>query len=659
MYSISSTKYLKNLLETEVIESIWSQDPEDDHFYALSSLNNEFKVLKVQIPSGNVLKKLKWNKSIEVPEKTLKILPEFKVQEDDKVVLDRVYFLSKQKNQVQLTCQLNENAKKMNFGQVDLDPKGIPMADFNADIVVKVCQAITGQVGSKIHLYTALGVTSWSQKLDKKRPVTYLKCAPKGVSFATGDQSGKIRAWRGQSNFVEGHWHSLPIEALDFSLEGTHLYSGGGEGVIVKWEVKTMARLALVPRMGTNVVKITNSYDRVIAATKHNKMKVFSSNLEAETAIVGLSANEVTKLKWHSNSGCLVLISSDHHLQFFNPLHSTQKHSLEIVSQNVVLGEREGEEKTPNTKIVDFDLMESWLATIEQSWDGKFVLKIWKSFENFTKIEKFATFNEVHEDDITFMKFIEIQDDKVGILTCSKDKTAKLWVYEDEKWFPSKIFKHAALVPECGSQSYDGSILAIAFGSLIALYDLTDLSLMTILHSNLIEEPLHSLHFGQGFRSRLLFSANAQGVFVWDLISMGLVGKFKGENASIFFNKDQLIVKNSNGVFALDANLTSTKLSPGLVDAQAIAMAQDRVYFKEGKQLKFIKTRTVQDKIIDDSSVVKDKIAETLRSQLNQLKVTVDEDIYNARKEAPVDPESITRKVSLCSESIIKRVLPV
>ena len=657
MYSISSSRYLKNLLETEVIESIWSQDPEQDHFYALSSLNNEFKVLKVQIPSGNILKKLKWNKNIDVPEKTLKILPDFKVQDDDKVVLDRVYFLSKQKNQIQLTCQLNENGKKMNFGQVDLDPKGAPIADFNADIVVKVCQAITGQVGSKIHLYTSLGVTSWSQKLDKKRPITFLKCAPKGVSFATGDQSGKIRAWRGQSNFVEGHWHSLPIEALDFSLEGTHLYSGGGEGVIVKWEVKTMARLALVPRMGTNLIKITNSYDRVIAATKHNTMKVFSSNLEEQTAIVGLSAKEVTKLKWHS--GSLVLISSDHHLQFFNPLYSTQKHSLEVVSQNVVLGEREGEEKTPNTKIVDFDLMESWLATIEQCWDGKFVLKIWNSFENFAKIEKVATFNEVHDDDITFMKFIAIQGDKVGILTCSKDKTAKLWVYEDEQWFPSKIFRHAALVPESGSQSTDGSVLAIAFGSLIALYDLTDLSLMTILHSNHVEEPYNSLHFGQGFRSRLLFSANVQGVFVWDLISMGLVGKFKGENASIFSDKDQIIVKNSDGVFALDANLTSTKLSPGLVNAQAIATAQDRVYFKEGKQLKFIRTRIVQDKIIDDKAGAKDKIAETLRSQLNQLKVTVDEDIYNARKEAPVDPESITKKLSLCSESIIKRVLPV
>ena len=641
-----------------MIENIWSQDPEQGHFYALSSLNNEYKVLKVEIPSGNILKKLKWNKNIHVPEKALKIRPDFKANEDDKVVLDRVYFLARQKNQVQLTCQLNESGKKLNFGQVDLDSRGLALADFNPDIVVKVCQTITGKVGSKIYVYSTLGVTSWSQKLYKNRLVAALKCAPKGVNFATGDQTGKIRVWRDQNNFVEGHWHSLPIEALDYSLEGTHLYSGGGEGVIVKWEAKTMRRLALVPRMGTNLVKIANSYSKVIAATKQNSLKVFTSNLEDQTSIVGLSANEVTKLKWHD--GCLVLISSDHHLQFFNPLYSTQKHSLEVVSENVILGERESEAKAPNTKIVDFDLIDSWLSTIEQSWDGKYCLKIWKTSENSTQIERHARFSDVHEDEITFMKFIKIQiDNKVGLLTCSKDKTAKFWVYEDNQWYPSKIFKHAGLVPKSGSQSHDGSVLAIAFGSLITLYDMTDLSLMTILHSKHIEEPFNSVHFGGvGYSARLLFSANAQGVYAWDLISMNLIGKFKGEKASIFSDKEQIVVKNSDGVFTLDANLKSTLLTPGLISAQAIAMAQDRMFFKEGKQLKFIRTKNVEDKIMEESNV-KDKVAETLRSQLNQLKVTVDEDIYNARKEAPVDPEDITKKVSLCSESIIKRVLPV
>ena len=155
-----------------------------------------------------------------------------------------------------------------------------------------------------------------------------------------------------------------------------------------------------------------------------------------------------------------------------------------------------------------------------------------------------------------------------------------------------------------------------------------------------------------------VFSANAQGVYAWDLISMNLIGKFKGEKASIFSDKEQIVVKNNDGVFTLDANLKSSLLTPGLISAQAIAMAQDRMFFKEGKQLKFIRTKNVEDKIMEESNI-KDKIAETLRSQLNQLKVTVDEDIYNARKEAPVDPEDIIKKVSLCSEFIIKRVLPV
>ena len=64
MSCLGRLKSLNYILKTEVIGSIWSQDPDQDHFYALGSLNNEFKVLKVEIRSGNILKKLKWNKNI-------------------------------------------------------------------------------------------------------------------------------------------------------------------------------------------------------------------------------------------------------------------------------------------------------------------------------------------------------------------------------------------------------------------------------------------------------------------------------------------------------------------------------------------------------------------------------------------------------------------
>ena len=46
---------------------------------------------------------------------------------------------------------------------------------------------------------------------------------------------------------------------------------------------------------------------------------------------------------WHQDSTSLVLIGpTKHHLQFFDPLERRQKFALEIISQNIILGEREG-----------------------------------------------------------------------------------------------------------------------------------------------------------------------------------------------------------------------------------------------------------------------------------------------------------------------------
>ncbi len=43
---------------------------------------------------------------------------------------------------------------------------------------------------------------------------------------------------------THAHWHSMAVRALEWSPDGEHLYSGGGEAVLVKWKVggETMAQ---------------------------------------------------------------------------------------------------------------------------------------------------------------------------------------------------------------------------------------------------------------------------------------------------------------------------------------------------------------------------------------------------------------------------------
>ncbi len=50
------------------------------------------------------------------------------------------------------------------------------------------------------------------------------------------DEAGEIFA-------SYAHWHSMPLAALAWTEDGEHLYSGGGEAVLVKWNVDRMEKV--------------------------------------------------------------------------------------------------------------------------------------------------------------------------------------------------------------------------------------------------------------------------------------------------------------------------------------------------------------------------------------------------------------------------------
>ena len=93
--------------------------------------------------------------------------------------------------------------------------------------------------------------------------------------------------------------------------------------------------------MATNIFQCFFSF---LACTANNNIKIFTSNLEDEGGIIGFSTLATSnKMIWHQDSTSLVLIGpTKHHLQFFDPLERRQKFALEIISQNIILGEREG-----------------------------------------------------------------------------------------------------------------------------------------------------------------------------------------------------------------------------------------------------------------------------------------------------------------------------
>ena len=57
LYSLKTGKYVTDLLQTEVVEAIWSNNPDDDFFFALASTENKLASMKVKVPTGKISKK--------------------------------------------------------------------------------------------------------------------------------------------------------------------------------------------------------------------------------------------------------------------------------------------------------------------------------------------------------------------------------------------------------------------------------------------------------------------------------------------------------------------------------------------------------------------------------------------------------------------------
>lgn len=69
------------------------------------------------------------------------------------------------------------------------------------------------------------------------------------LMLAAGDASGRIQLWhdfpailrqppaKGRPGSTTLHWHSNAVMCLAFGPEGNHLLSGGGEGVLVQWQL--------------------------------------------------------------------------------------------------------------------------------------------------------------------------------------------------------------------------------------------------------------------------------------------------------------------------------------------------------------------------------------------------------------------------------------
>uniref|UniRef100_A0A7S4E0P5 WD repeat-containing protein 75 second beta-propeller domain-containing protein n=1 Tax=Lotharella globosa TaxID=91324 RepID=A0A7S4E0P5_9EUKA len=99
--------------------------------------------------------------------------------------------------------------------------------------------------------------------------VTAMAVHPYHPYIATGNNKGRITIWYNVTgkDFATSslHWHAHPVHAIAFSSDGSYMFSGGEEAVLVIWQLETKAKQFL-PRLGSVIRSITISPDGNIYA---------------------------------------------------------------------------------------------------------------------------------------------------------------------------------------------------------------------------------------------------------------------------------------------------------------------------------------------------------------------------------------------------------
>ena len=84
-----------------------------------------------------------------------------------------------------------------------------------------------------------------------------------------------------------------------------------------------------------------------------------------------------------------------------------------------------------------------------------------------------------------------------------------------------------------------------------------------------------------------MLSANVQGVFIWDLLSLRLIGQFQTENSKLYAEqeKGELILSCKDGLFNIDGTLNTVKICSANehINGMAVDSRNQRLYYMDAE----------------------------------------------------------------------------
>ncbi|XP_045602945.1 WD repeat-containing protein 75 [Procambarus clarkii] len=382
------------------------------------------------------------------------------------------------------------------------------------------------------------------------RKVTCVIFHPSQDAIATGDITGRVVIWyefmRANPIKKELHWHTQPVADLAFSFTGKELYSGGGESVLVKWQLSEDQR-SFLPRLGLNIKYVATDIRNNCIATAHvdNSFTIISAKeYMVEGIIQGLAMNVdnvepfPAGIVYDPRTRAAVLNGRTGHVQFYDFQHCRQLFHLDITLINYYTQERY--QKIHNTDVEHLAVSPDghWLATIEYRDDHQTSLELRLKFWNFKKKDQNWYLNTCIEmphdkyvNGITFQPSLGPEQASPLCVTCGDDGRFKVWqetdttdIYGEKScWSCCGIGFYRHLPATAVRMSHDGSLIAAGFGSILTFWLPSSCNLKGTLSQPYLTEKIKQIEFGRGKGSEsIVVTRTEHWVCAWDLFTCTL-----------------------------------------------------------------------------------------------------------------------------------------
>lgn len=430
--------------------------------------------------------------------------------------------------------------------------------------------------GTKVHVLSLHDTGAGFTKFATESALTALAFDPDVhfARFATGEANGKIKIWHCLEAAQHGeaprdaaaatttlHWHAHAVEALEYTPDGAHLLSGGEESVLVLWKLSSgsVDGREFVPRLGAPIVAIgvAHGYENAeqeyvvrladgsavfIASLSLKPARTFSSIKCPGTSVANFNN---MPMALDRGAGHMALLSGHPStLQFIDIATRTHLRDMEIVPSNRVSRPDEAPLMPPRVYNVAFsaparDVMQAeWMATVDGRDGGAYTtelsLKLWQWDVHSRTYLLNTRIDHPHEHSVTSVAFSPRLGDALDaflLVTTGADGQVKTWRLAERQfkggrtevfWVCRSSFAYRETTPHAAVWAPDGSLLAIAQGMFVTLWDPQTLVMQARLASPELRDVRACIFTGRKGRFIAALGMNAQ-LLIWDLVSQTVV----------------------------------------------------------------------------------------------------------------------------------------